>query len=695
MKIIAITQARYGSSRLPGKVLKTIGDKTLLEIHLRRVLNSQKINGVVVATTQEPESATIAEIAKKNNCNVYKGDMNDVLDRYYKAALPENPDYVVRVTSDCPLIDAGIIDAVIDQCIQEKADYCSNTLNPSFPDGLDVEVFTFAALQKAWKEATLQSDREHVTAYIWRNSSLKEGTLFKSSSYNSATDYSGIRLTVDEEKDFALVARVITENGDNKPGLEYAQYILENPELQNINSGIKRNKGYMKSLLNEKVKLDYISNFSKSDDFREKIHDLIPGGAHTYSKGDDQFPLLAPAAIDYGYGAHVWDIDGNKFLDCSMGLTSVVLGHAYAPVVDRVKVELSRGVNFQRPSYLEMETAEKFLAHVPQHDMIKFAKNGSIVTTAAVKLARAYTDRNLVAFPYDHPFYSYDDWFIGKTACNQGVPDEISALSVTYKADDLQSLKDLFEQYPGQIACVISEPEKNWGIPDNYLADAIQLAHANGAVYIADEMITGFKTDFPGSIKKYNVAPDMATWGKGIANGFSFCALTGKKEIMELGGIRNKGKRKVFLISTTHGGETHALAAALATISEFESKPVIAHNHSIGKYLNDTCKEIIELYGLSGYIDAAPSDWMPVFVFKNKNHEVDAGFRTLFLQEMIKRAVLFQGAFVPSFSHTKADIDYFAAAFAESAEVYRKALDDGFEKYLVGEPAKPVFRKYL
>src|SRR5688572_10287010 len=190
-------------------------------------------------------------------------------------------------------------------------------------------------------------------------------------------------------------------------------------------------------------------DFTRSKAYSARVHDRIPGGAHTYSKGDDQFPELAPAAIARGKGARVWDIDGNEFLDCSMGLSSVSLGHAYEPVLERVKQELERGVNFQRPSVLELETAERFIGLVPGHDMVKFAKNGSTVTTAAVKLARAKTGRKLVAFPGNHPFYSYDDWFIGTTACSTGVPEEISRLSVTFNACDVESLRALFLRYPG------------------------------------------------------------------------------------------------------------------------------------------------------------------------------------------------------------------------------------------------------
>ncbi|MEO8171643.1 MAG: glutamate-1-semialdehyde 2,1-aminomutase [Sediminibacterium sp.] len=452
------------------------------------------------------------------------------------------------------------------------------------------------------------------------------------------------------------------------------------------------------------MQLRNITNFKASDEYRKKIHSLIPGGAHTYSKGDDQFPELSPAAIDYGKGSHVWDIDGNEFLDCSMGLTSVSLGHAYEPVLEAVRKELEKGVNFQRPSVLEKITAEKFLSLVPQHDMIKFAKNGSIVTTAAVKLARAFTGRKLVAFPGDHPFYSYDDWFIGTTACNRGVPEEISDLSVTFQSCNLDSLKQLFEKYPDQIACVITEPEKSTcygegcsckGDPGKFLADAIELAHAHGALFIVDEMVSGFKSAFPGSITKFGLKPDMATWGKGIANGFSFCALTGTKEIMELGGITNRGEEKVFLISTTHGGETHALAAANASIDIFLEQKVIGHSHKLGDLLIKQCRSVISNNKLDDHVQVIPCNWLVAFSFADHEKKASSIFRTLFLQEMIKRGVLFQGAFYPCFSHTEDDIQYFVEAFTQSLQVYQQALTEGADKYLVGEPAKAVFRKYL
>ncbi len=438
-----------------------------------------------------------------------------------------------------------------------------------------------------------------------------------------------------------------------------------------------------------------INNFSKSNQYRNTIHDLIPGGAHTYSKGDDQFPLLSPAAITHGKGSHVWDVDGNEYIECLSGLASVSLGHAYEPVIERVIEELKKGNNFSRPSVIEKEVAERFLAMVKTHDMIKFAKNGSVVTTAAVKLARAFTGRKLIARPAEHPFYSYDDWFIGSTDVKSGIPNDISNLTVTFKADDLTSLKELFDKYPNQIACIISEPEKMNVLQDNFLKDAIELAHKHGTLWIMDEMITGYKTDFPGSMKKYNVVPDMTTWGKGIANGFSFCCLTGKKEVMELGGIRNTGAEKLFLISTTHGGETSSIAAALATMDEFEKHNVVAHNHAMGQKFIEGSVKIFQNHGLNNSIKNLQFNWHASLGYFDKEGNNSFGLRTLFHQEMIKHGVLFQGIFCPHFSHTDKDVEHILQAMDASCAIYKKGLEEGYQKYLIGEPIKPVFRKYI
>ncbi|MFM7814989.1 MAG: glutamate-1-semialdehyde 2,1-aminomutase [Flavobacteriales bacterium] len=438
-----------------------------------------------------------------------------------------------------------------------------------------------------------------------------------------------------------------------------------------------------------------IDHFEKSNAYRARIHDLIPGGAHTYSKGDDQFPERSPAAITHGKGSRVWDPDGNEYIECLGGLASISLGHAYPKVIERVADELKKGNNFSRPSTIEMEIAERFLANVPGHDMIKFAKNGSVVTTAAVKIARAFTGRKLVARPIDHPFYSYDDWFIGSTDVKNGIPSDISNLTVTYTSDDIQSLIDLFERYPNQIACVISEPEKFNVLPENYLKDAIDLAHANGALWIMDEMITGYKTDFPGSMKKYDVVPDITTWGKGIANGFSFCCMTGKKEVMELGGIRRKGAEKLFLVSTTHGGETCSIAAALATMDEFEQHDVVGYNQRMGQLFIDGVRDVIQSHQLENNIRQIQFNWHASLGYFDNHGNNSFELRTLFHQELIARGVLFQGVFCPHYSHTEEDIRLILEAMNDACEVFKKALHEGCEAYLIGDAIKPVFRRII
>jgi glutamate-1-semialdehyde aminotransferase/spore coat polysaccharide biosynthesis protein SpsF (cytidylyltransferase family) len=713
VKIIGIVQARTGSTRLPGKVMRPIQGVPMIELLIRRLAKARRLDRIILATSADPGNQALADHVRAMGYEVYQGSETDVLDRYYQAAKPHRPDAVVRITGDCPLVDPELVDRVVARLETGTADYVANTMPPTYPDGLDVEAFSFEALASAASQAHRPFDREHVTPFI------RESGLFATFNVAGSEDLSAERWTVDEPEDLEVVASIFAHFA---PRIDFGwQEVLAlrrtRPEFFAQNRHIKRNEGAVLSTSQklrkradrhaadegESPMRTAITDLARSKAFSARMHDRIPGGAHTYSKGDDQFPELAPAAIDRGKGCRVWDIDGNEYLDCSMGLTAVSLGHAYGPVLDRVRQELDRGVNFQRPSVLELEMAERFLGLVPHHDMVKFAKNGSTVTTAAVKLARAKTGRKLVAFPGNHPFYSYDDWFIGTTACNKGVPEEITRLSVTFNACDLSSLTALFEQYPDQIACVITEPEKSTcgeacacrGDVGEFLRKAIDLAHAHGALFILDEMITGFKTAWPGSMAKHHLRPDMATWGKGIANGFAFCALTGRKDVMELGGIRARGQEKVFLISTTHGAETHAMAAALATIDEFEKNDVVAHNHAMGRLLADECGRVVAAHALQPFVQVIQCEWMPTFAFCNRKGEPSAGLRTLFMQEMIRRGVLFQGIFVSCYSHSQADVSQFVRSFEESLNVYTQALDEGFEKFLIGEPAKPVFRKTL
>lgn len=436
-----------------------------------------------------------------------------------------------------------------------------------------------------------------------------------------------------------------------------------------------------------------ITNFKKSDELIAKAQKLIPGGCHTYSKGPDQSPLLGPKVMDHGKGAHVWDVDGNEYIDWAMGLTAVSLGHAFEPVTTAVRAELDKGVNFQCPSPIEAELAELFLECVPTADMVKFAKNGSTVTTAALKLARAYTGRKYVAFCADHGFFSYDDWYIGKKACNSGVPEEISNLSLTFHYNDIESVEKLFRDYPGQIAGLMLEPME-FDYPENDFLHKVQdLCKKNGTLFILDEMITGLKMDFPGAHTMFGLDPDMTTWGKGVANGYSVCMLAGKRYVMELGGLEHD-KERVFLISTTHGAETHALAGAIATLKYTRDHHTIDEDKKKGEQVRERVENLIRKHELTSYVQIKGHPCWLLMLFKDQKGNFSDGMKTLVFQEMVKRGVFFRGVFNFSPSHTQKDIDDTIEALDETFEIYRKALAEGWQKYLVGEPVKPVFRKY-
>ena len=432
------------------------------------------------------------------------------------------------------------------------------------------------------------------------------------------------------------------------------------------------------------------SDASSPARFRERAHEVIPGGSHTYAKGDDQFPSNAPPFLVRGKGCHVWDGDGNEFLEYGMGLRAVTLGHGFEPVVEAAARQMRLGINFTRPSPLELECAEAFLEMLPAADMIKFAKNGSDVTTAAVKLARAHTGRDLVAVCKDQPFFSTDDWFIGSTAMPAGIPEAVRKMTVGFRYNDLASAEAMFSANPGRIACIILEAETIEPPRDRFLHRLRDLCHAQGAVFILDEMITGFRWDLPGAQTLYDLAPDLSTFGKAIANGFSVSALAGKRELMERGGLRTDGER-VFLLSTTHGAETYGLAAALETIRIYRTERVVEVLWRRGEHLRRGVDEAVSAAGLDGHFAVLGKPCNLIYSARDRDKRPAQAFRTLFMQELVRRGIL-APSFVVSFAHTEADIDRTVDAVRSALDVYRKALDEGVEKYLVGPSVQPVFR---
>jgi glutamate-1-semialdehyde 2,1-aminomutase len=443
----------------------------------------------------------------------------------------------------------------------------------------------------------------------------------------------------------------------------------------------------------ESVILQYSDkSYSESRRLQAKSHSMIPGGAHTYAKGDDQFPEQAPGFIVRGSGCHAWDVDGNEFVEYGMGLRAVTLGHAFKPVVDAAYEQMQRGINFSRPARIEVDAAEALLEIVAGAEMVKFAKNGSDVTTAAIKLARAYTGRELVAVCSDQPFFSTDDWFIGSTEMDAGIPQAVSKMTLKFQYNNVDTLRALFDQNGGKIACVMLEAEATAPPLPGYLEQVKKLCEERGAILIFDEMITGFRWHIGGAQKFHDVIPHLSTFGKAMGNGFAISALAGKREIMRLGGL-DHAEPRVFLLSTTHGAETHALAAAMETMRVYKERNVVEFLWRQGERLRALVNKSIIENRLQGFFELIGRPCNLIYATLDAEGNRSQEFRTLFLQELIRRGVI-APSFVVSFSHSDADIDRTAEAVCEALAIYRKALDEGIGKYLEGRPVKPAIRKF-
>lgn len=449
-------------------------------------------------------------------------------------------------------------------------------------------------------------------------------------------------------------------------------------------------------------------------DYQERLLRAIPGGAHTYSRGFDQFPSNAPQILERGEGAYVWDPEGRRYLDYGMGLRAVTLGYAYPSVAEAACREIMKGNNLPRATTTELEAAETIIDLIPGADMVKFAKNGSNVTTAAAKVARSYTGRPYICVPRQHPFFSFDDWFIGTTPLTRGIPSQHAQTTLVFDYGDIASLKALFDAHPGQIAGVMLEPATTI-IPcdaacahamtyenpctscisngTNFLYKVQALCRANGALFILDEMITGFRWHLQGAQTYFGVKPDLSTFGKGMANGFSVAALVGRREIMDVGSISEPGAERTFLLSTTHGGEMSSLRAFVETVKVYKEKDVCRHHWHYGEQLKSGLLGLAKELGISKQFSIDGPAIAMNYLTRDASGAISMEFRTLFAQEMARHGVLMSWIAV-SLSHGQTELQITLEAARKAMQVYAKALNDGVDKYLEGPVMKPVFRKH-
>jgi glutamate-1-semialdehyde 2,1-aminomutase len=449
-------------------------------------------------------------------------------------------------------------------------------------------------------------------------------------------------------------------------------------------------------------------------EYSARLHRVIPGGAHTYSRGDDQYPSNAPRLLERGKGAYVWTPEGERFLDYGMGLRAVTLGYANDRVNAAAIAQIEKGVSLTRASLIELEAAELMTSLIPSAEMVKFAKHGSNVTTAAVKVARAYTGRRFVCIPRQHPFFSFDDWFIGTTPITRGTLRDHAESTLLFDYGVLASLERLFDEHPNEIAAVMLEPATTARPCDecgqsprgdgpgcagcashgrNFLVRVRELAHRHGALFILDEMITGFRWDLRGAQHYYGVMPDLSTFGKGMANGFAVAALVGRRDIMRVGAIDEPGVERTFLVSTTHGGEMPGMGALVEAVRVYQDDNVIEHLWSYGRRLLDGLSAVAHEAGVGAHFVMEGNPVSMNYGTRDADGAPSLAFRTLFSQEMIRRGVLMPWI-ATSAAHGDAELAATLDAARGALAVYRMALDEGIERYLQGPAIRPVFRKY-
>lgn len=683
----AIIQARMGSTRLPGKVLADIAGKPMIQRVFERVKAAKLLDKVILATTREESDLPLVTLGKNLDVEVFQGSLNDVLDRYFQAARFFGVKIVVRITGDCPLVDPVLIDRAIAAYLEGDFDYVSTAYPvPTFPDGVDVEVFSFQVLEGAWRKATLKSEREHVTPYIWKNPHI-----FRLKSVVNPEDLSALRWTVDEERDLKFVREVYRRLEDGKTkifGMDQVLGLLKrHPEISMINQGIRRNEGYEKSLEGDRRGLEEghevrSRRLEKAFEYLRRAEKVIPAVTQTLSKGPTQFIQgVAPIYLKRGKGSHVWDVDGNEYIDYPGALGPIILGYAYPATIEAVTKQLRDGITFSLMHPLEVEVAELLVELIPCAEMVRFSKNGSDVTSAAIRVSRAYTGRDKVA---TCGYHGTQDWFIASTSRDRGVPKFNKKLIYKFGYNEIETLEKIFAEHPEEIAAVILEPITTQEPKDNFLHKVKDWTHRNGAVLIFDEVKTGFRVAMGGAQEYYSVVPDLACFGKAMANGMPLSALVGCRDIMK--------ELETVFFSMTFGGEVLSLAACVSTLQELREKDVLGHLWRQGEKLKDGYNRLVKEIGLEGCTQCVGLPSKSFVEFYNGEGADALSLKSLFQQEVIKRGVLFNGEHMLNFSHSDEDIDKTVVAYGEALSVLGKALNTNTtENLLEGKRLRAVF----
>jgi glutamate-1-semialdehyde 2,1-aminomutase len=644
MRSVAIVQARMGSQRFPGKVMALIDGVPLIDILLQRLEQARELDAIVVATTKSAADDVLTKHLIARGQLVFRGHERDVLARYYEAAVAHESDVVVRITGDCPLVDPMLVDQVAVSFRHHNVDYASNVIEPTYPDGLDVEVFSFAALETAHRQASEPFDREHVTPYIRRSGSTV--------SVVNDFDASSGRWTVDELGDADSVREVFASFAPDRLFSWREAWAKQEPnptDLRNRNS-LKRNEG---ATMNSGQKL-----------WRHATA-VIPGGNMLLSKRPEMFaPDQWPAYFSKAKGCHVWDLDGNRYTDVSlMGIGTNVLGYGNERV-DQAVVDMLRMGNMSTLNCPEeVELVDQLVGIHEWADMGRLARTGGEACAVAVRIARSATGAEDVAVC---GYHGWHDWYLAANLQDEGdplaahllpglnakgVPKELQRTVTPFRYGDLEGLREWLETV--RAAAIVMEVSRSTTPDQHFLREVRELADRHNAVLVFDECTSGFRQTFGGLHKETGVNPDLAIFGKTLGNGYAITAVIGRREVMQ-------AAQETF-ISSTFWTERIGPTAALAALAEMQATTSWEVITSVGRQVRDGWAALASRHSVDITIAGLPA--LSTYSFTQE----PLLYKTLLSQEMLSKGYLATTAFYASIAHTDKIVDD-----------YLNALDDVF-----------------
>ncbi|MES2319248.1 MAG: aminotransferase class III-fold pyridoxal phosphate-dependent enzyme [Pseudomonadota bacterium] len=638
MKTVAIVQARMGSSRLPGKVLRLVDGMPMIDLLLTRLSQAKEIDQIVVATSDSPGDSVLVAHVEAAGYACVQGSRVDVLDRYMKAAEASGAEVVVRITGDCPLIDPALVDQVVRGFRDAELDYYSNNITPTYPDGLDAEVFSVAALRQAHQEARSDYDREHVTPY------LKAPGRFRTGSLNFSEDLSSSRWTVDHAVDLEVVEAVVRHFYPNRlfSWLDVLALQQQQPEMFGNNLHLKRNEG---------------ATMGSGQKLWKRAKEIIPGGNMLLSKRSEMFlPDLWPSYFSRAKGCKVWDLDGKEYIDMSiMGIGTNVLGYGNEEVDDAVRATVSAGNMSTLNCPEEVYLAERLIAMHPWADMARFARSGGEANAIAIRIARAASGKDKVAIC---GYHGWHDWYLSANLGDEGnlvghllpglapngVPQNLRGTVFPFTYNNFSELEALVNAH--DIGVIKMEVVRNHEPQDGFLHKVRELATQRGIVLIFDECTSGFRQTFGGLHKQYGVEPDMAMFGKALGNGYAITAILGKRSVMEAA--------QTTFISSTFWTERIGPSAALKVLDVMEKSRSWEQITATGNDITSRWKAMAQQHGLKITTNGLAA--LTGFSFDSPNA---LAYKTLITQEMLAKGYLAGTSVYVCTEHTPSVVDAF------------------------------------